>query len=124
MRSWPAGRQGQGQGHGPGKGKAADRAEEPKTRAELVEARITQIESRVEQIEARVEQAETTLQEVAHKEADLREEISKHILHKPLLHGIAMQKCPLDQLTGRQRQVLQLIAAGHNTKQIGQIINI
>jgi len=118
MRNWSTTR------HGQSKGKGHARTEQTKTRAELAETRIAQIEHRVEHVEARVEHAETMLQYVVHKENDLRQEISKRIHHHRPTHGIADQGFPLDRLTGRQRQVLQLIAAGHNTKQIGEIINI
>jgi DNA-binding NarL/FixJ family response regulator len=40
------------------------------------------------------------------------------------LHGIAGRKSPLEQLTGRQREILQLIAEGQNTKQIGDILKV
>ena len=40
------------------------------------------------------------------------------------LHGIHRRTSPLEQLTGRQREVLQLIAEGQNTKQIGDILQV
>jgi DNA-binding NarL/FixJ family response regulator len=40
------------------------------------------------------------------------------------LHGITDLKSPLEQLTGRQREILQLIAEGQNTKGIGKILDV
>jgi DNA-binding CsgD family transcriptional regulator len=40
------------------------------------------------------------------------------------LPGILAHKSPLEQLTGRQREILQLIAEGHNTKSIGDILKV
>ena len=40
------------------------------------------------------------------------------------LNGIANRKGPLEQLTGRQREILQLIAEGQNTKGIAEILKL
>jgi DNA-binding NarL/FixJ family response regulator len=40
------------------------------------------------------------------------------------LHGIASRSSPLEKLTGRQREILQLIAEGQNTKQIGDLLKV
>ena len=40
------------------------------------------------------------------------------------MQGLAGRKSPLEQLTGRQREILQLIAEGQNTKQIGETLNV
>ena len=40
------------------------------------------------------------------------------------LHGIAGRSSPLEGLTGRQREILQLIAEGQNTKQIGDLLKV
>jgi starvation-inducible DNA-binding protein len=40
------------------------------------------------------------------------------------LQGIADRKSPLEQLTGRQREILQLIAEGQNTKGIAEILKV
>jgi DNA-binding NarL/FixJ family response regulator len=39
-------------------------------------------------------------------------------------HEIASRSSPLEQLTGRQREILQLIAEGRNTKQIGDLLKV
>jgi len=38
--------------------------------------------------------------------------------------GIAGKGSPLEKLTGRQREILQLIAEGQNTKQIGDLLKV
>ena len=67
---------------------------------------------------------ETALRRVAHGEIYLSQEISARLLKKFPLHGIIERKSPLEQLTDRQREVLQLIAEGQNTKQIGEILQV
>jgi len=67
---------------------------------------------------------ETALRRVVHGEIYLSQEISARLLKKFPLHGIADRKSPLEQLTDRQREVLQLIAEGQNTKQIGEILQV
>lgn len=103
---------------------AETRTEQAESRTELAKTRTEQAEIRTEQAETRAEQAETTLQRAVHKKAEPHQEISTRLLKKLSLNGIADQKCPLDQLTGRQREVLKLIAEGQNTKQIGGILKI
>jgi DNA-binding NarL/FixJ family response regulator len=67
---------------------------------------------------------ETALQRVVHGEIYLSREISSRLLKKFPLDGIADRKSPLEQLTSRQREILQLIAEGQNTKEIGDILKI
>ena len=40
------------------------------------------------------------------------------------LNGIASRSSPLEKLTGRQREILQLIAEGQNTKQIAELLKV
>jgi len=86
------------------------RIEQAETRTALAETRIEQAEARTEQAKTHTEQAETTLQRVVNK--------------KFPLYAIADQKGPLGQLTSRQREILQLIAEGQNTQQIGEILQV
>jgi DNA-binding NarL/FixJ family response regulator len=67
---------------------------------------------------------ETALQHVINGEIYLSREISTRLLQKFPLHGIADRKSPLDQLTARQREILQLIAEGQNTKEIADTLKI
>jgi DNA-binding NarL/FixJ family response regulator len=64
------------------------------------------------------------LQQVIHGGIYLSREISTRLLKKFPLEGIADRKSPFEQLTGRQREVLQLIAEGQNTKEIAEILKI
>jgi DNA-binding NarL/FixJ family response regulator len=67
---------------------------------------------------------ETALQHVAHGEIYLSREISTRLPKNFLLDGVANRKSPLEQLTGRQREILQLIAEGQNTKGIAEILKV
>lgn len=67
---------------------------------------------------------ETALQQVIKGEVYLSQEISARLLKKIPLDGIAERKSPLEQLTGRQREILQLIAEGQNTKQIADLLKV
>lgn len=64
------------------------------------------------------------LQRVARGEIYLSQEISRRLVKKFLLHGVAERKSPLEQLTDRQREILQLIAEGQNTKGIADILQV
>jgi DNA-binding NarL/FixJ family response regulator len=66
----------------------------------------------------------TALQHVAHGEVYLSQEISTRLPKNFLLDGIAKRKSPLEQLTGRQREILQLIAEGQNTKGIAEVLKV
>jgi len=66
----------------------------------------------------------TALQRVMRGEIYLSQEISTRLPKSFPLDGIAKRKSPLEQLTGRQREILQLIAEGQNTKQIGEILKV
>jgi DNA-binding NarL/FixJ family response regulator len=61
---------------------------------------------------------------VVDNEINVRQEISNGVLKTLPLHGIADQKSPLEQLTNRRREILQLIAEGRNTKQIAEILKV
>jgi len=67
---------------------------------------------------------ESALQRVVHGEIYLSLEISRRLLKKFPVDAIAERKSPLEQLTGRQREILQLIAEGQNTKHIAEILNV
>jgi DNA-binding NarL/FixJ family response regulator len=64
------------------------------------------------------------LQRVVHGEIYLSREISSRLLKKFPLQEIAGKKSPFEQLTGRQREILQLIAEGQNTKEIAEILKV
>ena len=118
--------------------KAETRTEQAKTRAESAETRTEQAESRTEQAESRTdlaktrteqaesrtEQAESALQNLVHHVVDQRSEISAQPLKNISPPETADWKIPLQKLTIRQREILQLIAEGQNTKQIGDILKV
>jgi DNA-binding NarL/FixJ family response regulator len=65
---------------------------------------------------------ETALHEVLRGGIYLSREARLHT--KFPLHGITSRSSPLEQLTARQREILQLIAEGQNTKQIGDLLKV
>ena len=67
---------------------------------------------------------EAALQQVTRGEVYLSQEISARLLKKIPLGGIADRKSPLEQLTSRQREILQLIAEGQNTKAIAELLKV
>ncbi len=103
---------------------AETRTEQAETRTELAKTRTEKAEIRTEQAETRTEQAETILRRVVNKEVHLSTEITTRLLKKIPLQAIADRKGPLEELTARQREILQLIAEGQNTKQIGVILKV
>ena len=66
----------------------------------------------------------TALQRVGLGEIYLSQEISARLPKNFAWDGIADRKGPLEQLTGRQREILQLIAEGQNTKQIAVLLKV
>jgi DNA-binding NarL/FixJ family response regulator len=64
----------------------------------------------------------TALKSVLRGEIYLSREIKLH--QKFPLHAINGRKSPLEQLTGRQREILQLIAEGRNTKGIAELLQV
>jgi DNA-binding NarL/FixJ family response regulator len=66
----------------------------------------------------------SALQRVAGGEIYLAREISNRLVKKLPLQQIAHQKSPLEKLTDRQREILQLIAEGQTTKAIALILKV
>ena len=64
------------------------------------------------------------LRRVMTGEIYLSRDISARLLKKFPLHQIARSKSPLEQLTARQREILQLIAEGQTTKATALILRI
>jgi DNA-binding NarL/FixJ family response regulator len=67
---------------------------------------------------------EIALKQVVHGDIYLSREISARLVKKYPLQGIADRMSPLEELTGRQREILQLIAEGQNTKSIAEILKV
>ena len=106
---------------------AETRTEQARSRTELAETRTEQAETRTELAKTRTEQAEIRT-ERAETRADQAETALEKVLPRPLktlsLSGIPDQKSPLELLTLRQREILQLIAEGQNTKNIAAILKV
>jgi len=67
---------------------------------------------------------EVALKQVVRGDIYLSREISTRLVKKFPLQGIADRISPLEELTGRQREILQLIAEGQNTKGIAEILKV
>jgi DNA-binding CsgD family transcriptional regulator len=101
---------------------AETRTELAKTRTEQAEVRTEQAEMRTEQAVTRSEQAETTLQRMVHKDDDLLGKAGAPIPDD--FPADEKQNSPVELLTSRQREVLQLIAKGHNTKAMADLLHL
>lgn len=66
----------------------------------------------------------SALQTVVHGGIYLSREISSRLIKKSSADGCAAPQSPFEQLTGRQREILQLIAEGQNTKQIAELLQV
>jgi DNA-binding NarL/FixJ family response regulator len=64
------------------------------------------------------------VQRVVAGEIYLSREISDRLLKKLPLQQLAQHKTPLEQLTDRQREILQLIAEGQTTKAIALVLKV
>ena len=73
---------------------------------------------------AAIAELSTALERVARGEIYLTAEMSSRLVRKLPLQQIAHQKTPLEKLTARQREILQLIAEGQTTKAIGLILKV
>lgn len=109
---------------------AEARTEQAETRTEMAETRTEQAESRTEQAVTRTEQAETRAEQAETRteaaEIALQHAVERCEEEKAALGGgekvCASNGCHehagLEGLTGRQREILRLIAQGENTKTI------
>lgn len=66
----------------------------------------------------------TAVAQVLNGEIYLSKEISRRLVKKLPLQQIAHRKSPLEELTDRQREILQLIAEGQTTKAIALILKV
>jgi DNA-binding NarL/FixJ family response regulator len=66
---------------------------------------------------------ETAVRAVARGETYLSPAVSKHVVGE-YVRRVGGDESRQDPLTARQREVLQLLAEGHNTQDIGQKLNI
>ena len=126
-------------------GQAEARTEQAETRTEQAETRTEQARTRTEQAETRTERAETRTEQAKTRteQAESHLEQVETVLERVLLHRpTSLQNRPaliqsastgedaanpaslLATLTGRQREILQLIAEGQNTKSIAARLQI
>ena|GEM_PF-1507879 len=105
---------------------AKTRTEKAETRTGQAETRAEQAESRAEHAESRAEQAETTLESFVQNQKEMvpPREIPPIPLTSSAGNGTAERGRLLEQLTTRQREILQFIAQGENTKQIADLLQI
>lgn len=75
---------------------------------------------------AAIAELETAIEEVMRGGVYLSREMSARLLKRfPLpLHPVARLKSPLEQLSERQREILQLLVEGQNTKQIADLLKL
>ena len=73
---------------------------------------------------AAITELKAALQRVVAGEIYLSREISTRLRNQLPLQRIAHARNPAEQLTARQREILQLIAEGQNTKQIAEILKV
>jgi len=73
---------------------------------------------------AAIAELRAAVHRVAGGEIYLSRDLSAKLVQKLPVQRIANQRNPLDQLTDRQRDVLQLIAEGQNTKSIALILKV
>lgn len=64
------------------------------------------------------------IRQVLGGEIYLTHDISVRLIKKLPLHHLAHQKTPLESLSGRQREILQLIAEGQTTKAIALVLKV
>jgi DNA-binding NarL/FixJ family response regulator len=64
------------------------------------------------------------LRQVLGGEIYLTREMSARLVKKLPLHHLSHQKTPLESLSERQREILQLIAEGQTTKAIALVLNV
>jgi DNA-binding NarL/FixJ family response regulator len=69
------------------------------------------------------EELELAIHAIARGETYLSPAVSKHVVND-YVRRLGQDEDPLDQITPRQREILQLIAEGKNTKQIAEILYI
>jgi len=71
-----------------------------------------------------ISELKAALQRVAGGEIYLSREISRRLRNKLPLQQIARARSPVEQLSERQREILQLIAEGQTTKAIAVILKV
>ena len=73
--------------------------------------------------DAAISELEVAVGAVARGETYLSPSISKQVI-ADYIRRVGGEASPLELLTSRQREILQLIAEGHSTKEIGRILHV
>jgi NarL family two-component system response regulator LiaR len=73
---------------------------------------------------AATSELEAALQQLLRGEVYVSREISDRLLKKFPKDGFTQMRSPSEQLTARQREILQLIAEGRNTKEIADVLKV
>ena len=102
---------------------AKSRTESAETRAEQAETRTESAKTRTEHAEARAEHVETILENVTHKSADPQPQESISVADIASAETAA-DSLALERLSDRQREILELLARGRNTKQIADALDL
>ncbi len=66
---------------------------------------------------------ELAIRAISHGETYLSPTVSKHVI-TDYMRRVSTESNPMEQLTPRQREILQLIASGKSTKEIAEILYI
>jgi DNA-binding NarL/FixJ family response regulator len=72
---------------------------------------------------AAISELELAIQAVARGETYLSPAVSKHLI-ADYIRRVGEETNPMELLTPRQREILQLIAEGHSTKEIARILHV
>jgi DNA-binding NarL/FixJ family response regulator len=73
--------------------------------------------------QASISELDLAIQAVARGETYLSPAVSKHVI-ADYIRRVGVEKSPLELLTSRQREILQLVAEGRSTKEIARILHI
>jgi DNA-binding NarL/FixJ family response regulator len=74
--------------------------------------------------DAQMEELETAIRTVARGETYLSPSVAQFVADYVRRTGGQTEKSPLERLTPRQREILQLIAEGHTTRKIADILHL
>ena len=74
--------------------------------------------------DAATAELEIAIRSVVHGKTYLSPRISKTLIDQYLDNNINRTQSPLERLTARQREILQLVAEGHTTRQIADLLSV
>jgi len=103
---------------------AETRTKQARTRTELAEMRTEQAESRIESAKTRAEQAETRTEQAEFRTLQAETALQRAHNKESLVHTMVEPNSQISSLTERQREILQLVVEGQNSKEIAGILDI